>query len=157
MVKHLSYLHTSVTVIPKHCSEVINTKKLTIFIWSLVAIVVVFLILMALFAEVREPVLTWGRGVGGGTFVALEGLWAGIAATPIYQQFHVLIWVFGTIVLCVAVHQAHAANKLPFFKVKPAETQQAEMKGPTTTITREQPVATGTKTQPAEETKEVAQ
>ncbi len=109
---------------------------------------------MALFAEIREPVLAWGRGAGGGTFAALEGLWGGIAATPIYQQFHVLIWVFGTIVLCIAIHQAHAANKLPFFKVTPKAEAQAVMKGPETIIIREQPVATGNPTQPQQEQKQ---
>lgn len=126
---------------------------MTILFYVLIAATIIFLMCVAAIPELNAAFIGWARGASGGAFDYFAGVWTGIASTPIYQTYHVFIWVAGTLLLAFVIHQAHAANKLPIFKVKEKAEQQAVMKEPQTIIVREQPIPI----QPAKQTEKVTE
>jgi hypothetical protein len=58
-----------------------------------------------------------GLGLAGNsTYIWATDVWTSIASTPIYQTYHVLIWVVGGVLLAYGVHQLHAKNKIPLLQ-----------------------------------------
>lgn len=120
-------------------------------VWIFVVLLIITAFCIALIDPLRVAVISWAQGALGGTYGVFEGIWTGITSNALYQEFHVLIWVGATGILCYALHQAHAANKLPYFKVKPAQTIPPAMSQPQTIIVREEPAPISGKPQPTAE------
>ena len=81
--------------------------------WIFLIGLVAFLIAVAVYDPLKQAVVAGLTQFGGGTYVALSGWWGGVAASPIYQQWHMLIWFAGGIVVAFAVHQLYTKNKIP--------------------------------------------
>jgi len=128
-------------------------KRLAKAVWILVALVIIFAFCVALIPPLNAWFVGLLQGLLGGAAGTATGIWVSITSNPIYQAYHAIIWIVASLILFYAVHQAHAANKLPYFKVKPAETAQPTMKEPQAIIIREQPQTSGTQ-QPQQPTEQ---
>lgn len=126
---------------------IVTSKKA--ILWLLVIFFIAFLIAIAAYDPLRVAVGNALAGAGGSTYAALASTWAGISSNPIYQQYHVFIWLVGGLFLAFAVHQLHNANKIPLFHVKTASSGPAPMGAPSTVIIREVPATTKTQPEPA--------
>jgi hypothetical protein len=97
-----------------------------------VAIIIVFLILVAAIDPLRVAVRDFLAGVGGGAFVSLENGWAAIVANPVYMQMHVFIWFIGGIVFAGCLIIADRKGKIPLRSRR--KTQPAPPMGAPQTI-----------------------
>lgn len=113
-----------------------------------VLIILAFLVAVAIYDPLRNAVRDTLASAGGSSYVALENGWTNIAATPIYQTYHVFIWLIGGMVLMWAILRLHKQGKIPIFKPKPLASQP-QMGAPSTIIIQEQPTPTKTAKEPA--------
>jgi hypothetical protein len=121
----------------------LTTRKI---FYILIIVLLGFVIAVAAYDPLRIAVRDTMASVGGSTWTALENGWAGIAATPIYQSYHMFLWLAGGMVLMWAVMRAYHKNKIPLFKPKVAAAQP-QMGAPSTVIITEQPTPTKAKTE----------
>jgi hypothetical protein len=105
---------------------------------------VLVLIAIAFIDQIRIPLIVAFYEYGGGAAQAIGATWAGISVSPLYQQFHVLIWFVGGIVFTASILLLRKKNKIPGFHISPAQPQQVAMQGPQTVVIREVPVPTST-------------
>jgi len=93
--------------------------------WILLAAFVVFWMTFGLYEPFRSWILTQG---GPGAVAWWSDFSAGVTSTPFYQQWHALLYIVPTFILAYAVHQIHAANKIPLFRVQPTtvKTQKTQ-------------------------------
>lgn len=116
----------------------------------LVAIVIVFLILVAAIDPLRIAVKDALEGAGGSTFIALENGWASIVANPLYQQLHVFIWFFGGMIFLGALIVADRKNKIPLLRNRHKKLAAPVMGPPQTILVTAAPARTaGENTQAA--------
>ena len=89
-------------------------------IWILVIAVIVFLGAYGVFPQVRNTVNNAAFAAGGTVATSFSGFWNTVSASPIYQQYHMLIWFVGGIVFLYAF-QRLLMPRIPTFKKKAAE------------------------------------
>lgn len=111
-------------------------------IWIIPVALIIFAFACAFIDPLRTAVVGALQAAGGGTYTTVSGWWTNISGSPLYQTYHVLIWVGGTIILAYGIHQLHAKDKLPIWKTKQPQGAAAPMGAPQAVIIREVPVST---------------
>ncbi len=123
-------------------------------IWLIPIVIIVFLIIVAFVPQVREPIVAWFAQNAPGAYAWAAGVWGGVVANPVYQQFHVLIWFVGGAVFVVGIYELYVHDKIPLVHPKGKEDQPPQMKEPQTIIIPDRPKVTGTGAQEVPTTQE---
>jgi hypothetical protein len=114
------------------------------YVAAVLVILICIVIAMAAYPPFGSMVRDALASAGGGTWLAFEAWWAGVASTAIYQSYHMFIWLGAGMVLMFLLFKLHKRGKIPF--MKPKTTAQPMMTQPQTIIV--QPNATPTGAQP---------
>lgn len=84
--------------------------------WFIIIAIIGFLVIYGVIPEVKSAVNDGLSVAGGQTYVALSGFAGAIAANPIYQTYHVLIWLVGGAVLLYSLQRLWKKHKIPILQ-----------------------------------------
>lgn len=102
--------------------------------WILLIAVILFLVAYGVYdplkATVNDLALSWG----GQAAVGLSAFWSGVSANPIYQQYHMVLWLVAGGILVYAVPKLWKKRPAIMRKaqpqVTPAKEYQQQMANP---------------------------